>query len=302
MKTIGRNEMQALLADPEKCTVLDVQPQEYYAAGHLSGAKNCCVYEVTFLEEAAKTLPDKAKAVAVYGSSHHSLASHTAGEKLEGAGYTNVLNYREGFQDWQEAGLPVERNAEPPPEPQPRDGRYRVDTERSALEWIGRSFSGAHQGAIAIREGWLEVANGQAVSGEFTLDMNAMTNVDLADSAMRRMLIAHLQSDDFFDVARYPTAVFRLRSITANLGARPGGVNADVVGSLTLKGVTEDVGFPATIGLLEDGVLSAEAHFDIDRTRWNVLYGSGKFYEKLGKHLVHDVVTVGIRVWGKHEG
>jgi hypothetical protein len=41
-----------------------------------------------------------------------------------------------------------------------------------------------------------------------------------------------------------------------------------------------------------DGRLAAEAHFDIDRTQWNVLYGSGKYYEKLGKHLVHDDVTI----------
>jgi hypothetical protein len=60
--------------------------------------------------------------------------------------------------------------------------------------------------------------------------------------------------------------------------------------------VTEDLGFPALIEGLSGGELAAEAHFDIDRTRWNVIYGSGKFYEKLGMHLVHDVISLGLHI------
>jgi polyisoprenoid-binding protein YceI len=110
------------------------------------------------------------------------------------------------------------------------------------------------------------------------------------------MLVAHLKSDDFFDTARYPIATFHLRHVTFNPHARPGNINADIDGALTLKGVTADLGFPALIEVLPGGALSAEAHFDIDRTRWNVIYGSGKFYEWLGKHLVHDIVSLSLHI------
>ncbi len=132
--------------------------------------------------------------------------------------------------------------------------------------------------------------------GEFTLDMESIANTDLADTALNRMLIAHLKSDDFFETAAYPTATFHLRHVTLNPHAHPGNINADIDGALTLKGVTEDLAFPAIIESLPGGVLSAEAHFDIDRTRWNVIYGSGKFYEALGKHLVHDQISLSLRM------
>jgi polyisoprenoid-binding protein YceI len=69
-----------------------------------------------------------------------------------------------------------------------------------------------------------------------------------------------------------------------------------VTGELTLKSVTNEIAFPAIIGLTPDGLIAADAHFDIDRTRWNVLYGSGKFYEKLGKHLVNDAVSLALKL------
>jgi hypothetical protein len=50
------------------------------------------------------------------------------------------------------------------------------------------------------------------------------------------------------------------------------------------------------MGPTADGLLAADAHFDIDRTRWSALYGSGKFYEKLGKHLVNDEVSLALKI------
>jgi polyisoprenoid-binding protein YceI len=78
--------------------------------------------------------------------------------------------------------------------------------------------------------------------------------------------------------------------------AQRGNPNWEVVGELTLKSITNPISFPAMIGLTPDGLIAADAHFDIDRTRWNVLYGSGKYYEKLGKHLVSDEVSLALKL------
>jgi hypothetical protein len=60
--------------------------------------------------------------------------------------------------------------------------------------------------------------------------------------------------------------------------------------------VSNEVTFPAMLAPAADGLLAADAHFDIDRTRWNVLYSSGKFYEKLGKHLVNDEISLALKL------
>jgi len=299
MNTISRIALKKLLDDGKPLTLIDVCPEEYYHAAHLPGAKNCCVYEVTFLEQAASVAPDKSGLVVVYGSSGHSLASSTAQEKLGRAGYTETQDYRGGCQDWIDAGLPVERGPQPPAQDQPRDGRHDIDITKSRVFWTGRNINGAHSGTINLKSGWLDVtdgAEGKAGSGEFTLDMESIANTDLADTALNKMLIAHLKSDDFFDTARFPIANFYLHHITLSPQARPGNINADIDGALTLKGVTEDIGFAAIIEVVPGDALTAEAHFDIDRTRWNVLYGSGKFYENLGKHLVHDLISLSVHI------
>jgi polyisoprenoid-binding protein YceI len=105
-----------------------------------------------------------------------------------------------------------------------------------------------------------------------------------------------LKSDDFFDTQRYPVAEFQLLRITALPNARLGTPSHEVAGELTLKGVTGEVTFPAIMGPTADGLLAADAHFDIDRTRWGALYGSGKFYEKLGQHLVSDEVSLALKI------
>jgi rhodanese-related sulfurtransferase/polyisoprenoid-binding protein YceI len=302
MNTITRTSLKELLESSQPPTLIDVAPPEYYHAAHLPGAKNCCVYEVAFLDQANAAVPDKSAPIVVYGSSSHSLASATAQEKLTRAGYTRVHDYRGGLDDWTHAGLPVERGPQPPAPEQPRLGRHEIDTAKSQVLWTGRNINGAHIGIIRLKSGWLDVADacdtahGKAASGQFTLDMDSIANTDLADTVLNRVLIAHLKSDDFFDTALFPTATFLLRHIIFNPHAKPGNINADIDGALTLKGITEDLAFPALIEGLSGGALSAEAHFDIDRTRWNVIYGSGKFYEHLGQHLVHDLISLSVHI------
>jgi len=292
---ITRNELKALLESGAPPALIDVMPGEVFAAAHIKEARNCCVYEIDFVEKVGKAIPDKAAAIVVYGSSTHSLSSSTAKEKLSHAGFTGVQDYRGGLADWESAGLPVERG-QSPPEENPRAGPHQVDTARSLVTWTGRNINGAHTGTIALKGGWIEITTALAGHGEFTLDMDSIADTDLADSTYNRMLVAHLKSDDFFDTVRFPVATFNLKHITLNSHAHPGQINADIDGELTLKGVTEGLGFPALIELLPGGKLAAEAHFDIDRTRWGVMYGSGRFYEKLGKHLVHDIISLGVHI------
>src|SRR4029434_3577154 len=103
--------------------------------------------------------------------------------------------------------------------------------------------------------------------------MRSIENTDIDDAQMRAMLIRHLKSDDFFDVDTFPESEFRLTKIALFTGVTPGSPNAQVTGELTLKDVKRELTFPAILGPTPDGTLAADAHFDIDRTLWNVRYG-----------------------------
>lgn len=296
-RILSRDELAASLPAGERLMVIDVLPEEDYNAGHIPGAKNACVFKVSFVEDVKKLSSDLSRPVVVYGCSSRDLASATAAEKLLAAGYSEVRDYRGGFEEWLGAGNPVERASTPvQTKGAPRDGVHAIDIAKSKIEWIGRNLTGSHSGIIRLKSGKLEVQDGRPVRGTFTVDMHSIENGDIQDAALRQVLIEHLKSDDFFDVQRFPAAEFELLNIQGLPDAKAGNPNYEVEGSLTMKGKTNGIRFPAIIGPTAAGVLAADAHFDIDRTRWNVLYGSGKFYERLGMHLVNDEISLAVKL------
>jgi len=289
--TITVNELQQLIANGS-VSLIDVLLPEDFACRHIAGAGNACVYEMVFLDRIAECVPDRDGSVVVYDDSGTTLAARTAKEKLERAGYRNVAILEGGLQAWQAAGFEVESSVPAPPPATVRDGVYRIDAEKSVVEWSGRNINNRHHGRIAISGGEVVLANGRPVSGRFVLDMNTITNLDLQDEGWRGMLLRHLKSEDFFDVERYPTATFELRAASTIAAATPGTANVEISGSLTIKETAHSIRFPAIIAAQEDGTLKAQAAFELDRTLWNVCYGSGKLYERLGMHLVNDLISI----------
>lgn len=297
IRTINGEEARSLLASGDSPILLDIHPGEYFAEQHLPGACNACVYEVTFLEQVRAITTDPDRPIIIYGSSSRSLASEKAVEKLAEAGYRNLFNFAGGLAEWEASGLPLERNPEQAvPVPRFRDGCYAVDLEKSLLHWVGRSVVSRHYGTINLAGGELCLKGGKIISGQLTVAMDTITNIDLTDSAWNRLLISHLKSEDFFHVARFPTASLTLTGAVAVPEATPGTPNFQVTGSLTIKGISNPVAFPALIAPRDDGGLNAQAHFDIDRTLWQVQYGSGRLFEKLGMHLVNDCITLELQV------
>ena len=178
------------------------------------------------------------------------------------------------------------------PESAPEDGTYRIDIENSRLEWIGRNLNNRHIGQLAILEGDLVIADGVPSTGRIIVDMHSLTNFDLQDASYRDMLISHLKSDDFFAVDRFPTASLTLNGWEAHTDVFPEAPSGIATGELTIKGISRLVRFPAIVAPQPDGSIKIHAAFDIDRTLWGVLYGSCKYFERLGMHLVHDIISV----------
>ena len=203
---ITRDQLATLLGGPNAPVVIDVLNEDDYSCGHIRGAVNACVYNVTFLDDVAKLVSDRDRSVVVYGSSRRDHSAPTAAGKLEAAGYTRVAAYRGGIEEWRAGGLAVVEEKPATPPPSPHDGVHEIDTEKSRIEWMGRNLLSTHHGTLNLLEGQIELRSGHPTRGEFTVDMKSIENTDITDPEMRKVLIHHLKSDDFFHVERFPTA------------------------------------------------------------------------------------------------
>lgn len=105
---ISRDELRTAIASGA-VTVVDALPSAYYDQQHLPGALNLFVDEAR--ERAAEVLPDRSAAIVTYCSNVACPNSEGVARMLTSLGYTNVRKYREGIQDWVEAGLPTESTA-----------------------------------------------------------------------------------------------------------------------------------------------------------------------------------------------
>lgn len=298
--TVTPETLRAWMEEGRDLVIIDILPGDVYRKRHLPGAKNACVYEVVFPQQVEAIVPDRSREIVVYGSRIVSMDAVTAAEKLARLGYQRVHVLGGGLAAWQEAGYALEgEEVDGTLDPGTRlilPGRvYAVDTDQSTLEWTGRNPNGRHFGTVKLAAGEITV-RGAEISGSFTIDMRTIKNVDLEGNEWQPVLIAHLESDDFFFVKLFPTAKFTITS--AELVGDPtlSSPNLEVEGILELRGFRNSLSFPATVSTLPDGRIAAEAHFDLDRTRWKVIYGSSRFFEHLGMHLVFDPITIQLRI------
>jgi polyisoprenoid-binding protein YceI len=168
---------------------------------------------------------------------------------------------------------------------------YKVNAEQSTTAWTGKKVTGSHTGFVKINSGSLTLKDGKITAGTFEMDMNSITNTDVADKGYNEKFVGHLKGDDFFSTAKYPKATFVLTKSTSK-----GNDIYDVTGNLTIKNITNEVTFPATVKA--DGKqLKASAKITVDRTKFDIKYGSGSFFDNLGdkaidNNFILDVILV----------
>lgn len=174
--------------------------------------------------------------------------------------------------------------------------KLKVSPKTSSIEWTGKKVTGQHMGTISLKEGWVDLDGGKLVDGMFTIDMTSIAVTDL-EGKMKSNLEGHLNSPDFFDVAKHKTGTFTIAKVEA-LAKPEAGNTHTITGKLTLKGIAKDVSFPAKVEIT-DGKMAAVASFTIDRTEWNIKYGSGKFFEGLGDKTINDDIELKLQLAAK---
>jgi len=177
--------------------------------------------------------------------------------------------------------------------------RYRIDLAQSTVVWHGYylfSF-GEHYGAIDLKSAELSFANDE-LRGTFEIDMNTLRTIDMKDEEDGgKSFNDHLKSDDFFSVAKFPTAMFTITKTEKIKDATTGQPNYEVTGNLTLKGLTNSLKIPVEIST-SGKTFIAKARFKFDRTQWNVQYGSGKFFSDVGNSAISDAIGIEFNLKG----
>lgn len=276
--------------------LIDVLSDESFLREHLPGARNFCVYETAFLEKVSEAFPDRNVEVTVYGLNDQTHEAAEAVSRLRSAGFQNVTALPGGLEGWKSGGGIVEGEGKAVGEP---EGRFSIATEESLLRWTGRNLFNFHEGTLKLKGGFLEVQDGRLTNGEVRFDMDSLRCLDIADDAMNAKLIAHLRSDDFFALDKYPEVKLRVTGSEFLRDATAGMPNLQVAAELSLRGKTQPVGFSVIAAARQDGALVAQGSLQFDRTLWGAIYGSGKFFARLGMHVVNDLVDLQVKVVAK---
>ena len=171
-----------------------------------------------------------------------------------------------------------------------------IDTTASTMNWLGKKVTGQHNGTIKIAGGEVGLDNsGSVVGGNFEMDMRTITDIDLTDAEWNYKLITHLKSEDFFSAEKFPKSKFEITKVEPLSDPAKPNFNSTVSGNLSIKGITKSISFPASIKM-ENGTLTSFADFEIDRTQWDIKYGSGKFFENLGDKMINDNFNISFKI------
>jgi polyisoprenoid-binding protein YceI len=166
------------------------------------------------------------------------------------------------------------------------DGKVNINLETSKIDWKGYKVLGQHDGYIKFKSGNFVFDNGNLVGGEFVVDMSSLVCTDLSGKG-KDNLEGHLKSDDFFGVSAFPTSSLKITKVVSR--GKPG--EYKVTANLTIKSTSKEIKFNATV---LDG--NASAAIKVDRSEYDIRYGSGSFFDSLGDKTIYDEFDLNINV------
>jgi K(+)-stimulated pyrophosphate-energized sodium pump len=158
------------------------------------------------------------------------------------------------------------------------------------IEWTGRKVGGKHTGTLAISESTVQLEEG-TVTGGLTIDMTSIACTDIEPGDDYDNFIGHLSNNDFFAIDSIPTASF---VITSSIKDEKNENYYNIIGDLTIKGVTNPIEFPAMV-INEDGKTLIDAAFAFDRTIYGIEYGSKSIIGKLAGKFIYDEIELNLK-------
>jgi polyisoprenoid-binding protein YceI len=169
-----------------------------------------------------------------------------------------------------------------------------VIADQSSIKWTGKKVMGSHWGQLMVQSGNIDMKSSNSWAGKIVVDMQSIDCKDL-EGESKGKLEGHLKADDFFGVAKFPTATINVISATSK-----GGNDYMVTANLTIKGITEKMTFPATIEVYDENV-TVMANLSVDRTKFGIKYGSSSFFDKLGDKAIENNFDLEVKIVSKKQ-
>jgi polyisoprenoid-binding protein YceI len=158
-----------------------------------------------------------------------------------------------------------------------------VNVKLSNVFWKGEKVTGSHEGNISLKSGVLKFDDNKLAGGNIVINMNTIDCTDLSGE-YKSKLEGHLKSNDFFGVEEYPEAILQITKVRSK-----GKSKYECMADLTIKGVTKEIKFEVELGKGD-----ATTNIVIDRTKFNVKYGSGSFFKGLGDKMIYDEFEISV--------
>lgn len=160
------------------------------------------------------------------------------------------------------------------------DDTFKVSVADSKVNWKAYKVGGQHEGFVTIQSGSFTTDGDKLTGGSFVLDMSTITCTDL-EGEYKGKLEGHLKSPDFFAVNEFKTASFVITSVN------PEGDKHKITGTMVIKNIAQEISFLADVKM-EGNQVMATADMKIDRSKFDVRYGSDSFFDNLGDKVIYD--------------
>ena len=162
----------------------------------------------------------------------------------------------------------------------------RLKTDKSILKWTGKQITTkTHFGSLKFKSGNIIFENGIISSGKFLVDMTSLLVEDLQGN-YKQKLEGHLKSDDFFSVEKFNESSLTILSSSKNDSG------LDVNGSLTIKGIALPIKFKLEDLEMDQEEVRWKGVLTFDRSKYNVRFRSGSFFQNLGDKLILDEIRI----------
>lgn len=166
--------------------------------------------------------------------------------------------------------------------------KLKVDISSSTITWKGYKPTGSHTGTINLVSGSLILKSDKVKGGSFTVDMSS-----LKESKGNKRFGNHLKSKDFFEIEVYPISKFEITRIKNKDG------KTYVTGNMTIKNITKEINFSATIIVNDDTVTLKSETFQINRADFDVSYKSKTFFNNLKEKFINDEFDLQVTIVAK---
>jgi len=104
LTTISADDLKDALEGERPPVVINTLPQEVHVAKHIPGSINVPVDDI---ERVETLVPNKDEPIVVYCANADCTASLKAAQALEERGYTNVIDFEDGYAGWRRGGYPL---------------------------------------------------------------------------------------------------------------------------------------------------------------------------------------------------